>query len=428
MASKIVSLRPRAEREESPHLGLYLRAGFNSQKDIRDALASGHSGYHGVVFDAANIQKQKNLLHAVRSRPLEAILDPQTLAPGFDAGRTKTVSSIEWAGECAHSPEAFGEDSQRALATSIADCVARHGFTGVLAPTHFVSGANDPWLNIDAQTCGLLRTELEKRQCNDVIVIYSLSMPMAVFRQPDKRSRIISKLPGYTAVALRLRIANFGKDATGQGLESYLEGARDFSRLGLPVVAHHLGGLIGLSCLAFGAVGGICHGVAMLEKFDIYKWTRPPSDNGGGGGKLVYIPRLDLFLKKPEAELLFGVKGAAAKFACRDTSIAQRGPKDMIGNPGVYFIAQRIRQISDVSEIPQSIRASEFVEREVRPLTDQALWAARTAIGSEKLEDKFKRNQARLDRLRPTFGTLAERSSNQDFADPPPFRAAARPK
>jgi hypothetical protein len=94
-----------------------------------------------------------------------------------------------------------------------------------------------------------------------------------------------------------LKVENFGGDATGEKLAAYTEACRDFHGLGIPVVGDHVGGLPGLGALAFGAVGGIAHGVTMQQNFAASSWRRPRLKRSGGPGWRIYIPQLDLLLK-----------------------------------------------------------------------------------------------------------------------------------
>jgi hypothetical protein len=40
------------------------------------------------------------------------------------------------------------------------------------------------------------------------------------------------------------------------------------------LVADHVGGIIGLAIMAFGATGGITHGVTLGERFDAGSWRK----------------------------------------------------------------------------------------------------------------------------------------------------------
>ena len=87
------------------------------------------------------------------------------------------------------------------------------------------------------------------------------------------------------------------------------------------MIGDHLGGLVGLGLLAFGAVGGPAHGVTSRERFDSSGWRkeRQPG-NGWSMSHRVYIRELDLMLKRDEARLLLeSTTRARSLFGCRDS-------------------------------------------------------------------------------------------------------------
>jgi hypothetical protein len=101
-----------------------------------------------------------------------------------------------------------------------------------------------------------LRTHLNDHGQEHVQVVYSLAIPYAVFRDATERRALIRGLRESRADALWLRIDGLGSNATPNGLRSYIEGARDFAKLSIPIVADGMGGIPGLSLLAFGVAGG----------------------------------------------------------------------------------------------------------------------------------------------------------------------------
>jgi hypothetical protein len=91
---------------------------------------------------------------------------------------------------------------------------------------------------------------------------------------------LVEALRGVPASAIWLQIDRFGSSSTPTAACTYINGAADVHELGLPVVGDHVGGLVGLGMLAFGAVGGIAHGVTMHERFDTSRWRRVEAKAG----------------------------------------------------------------------------------------------------------------------------------------------------
>ena len=94
-------------------------------------------------------------------------------------------------------------------------------------------------------------------------------------------------------------------------------GPDDFHSLGVPLIGDMMGGLRGLSALAFGAVGGICHGVTQKERFSASSWTRPASSSNPGftWPTRIYVAPLGIHLKREEATAFFGARGPATDAA-----------------------------------------------------------------------------------------------------------------
>ena len=57
---------------------------------------------------------------------------------------------------------------------------------------------------------------------------------------------------------------------------------------------------MGLSLLAFGAVGGLSHGVTLGERFDTASWHKVPEEGKKvfGAKMRIYLPMLDLMLPR----------------------------------------------------------------------------------------------------------------------------------
>ena len=95
---------------------------------------------------------------------------------------------------------------------------------------------------------GVLRIEEER----------STGAPASLARFKQAACSALAALGDVPADQLWFRISGFGSDATPMGLRRYIAAVMDFQRLGLPIVADAVGGLVGAAIAAFGAAGGIC--------------------------------------------------------------------------------------------------------------------------------------------------------------------------
>src|SRR5205085_2527878 len=137
-----------------------------------------------------------------------------------------------------------------------------------------------------------------------IALFFPLALPMSILRDPSSRRIIINELRELQMDALWLRVENYGSDASGEKVRSFIECVTHFQELKLPIVADFVGGIPGLSPLAFGAVGGIAHGVMVFESFRASHWKKPTEGNPRTPSHRVYFHELDLLLVPSQAEAL----------------------------------------------------------------------------------------------------------------------------
>lgn len=407
-------------------LGLYVRAGRVDQKDLQNFIAAGLAAFSGVVFEAKRVHQQKELLSLLLERRLDAVLDPQTQAMATIGGYDRSMDGLPWSKKQPHSKADFATPFQRRqLADEIAQFAAKYGFTQVLAPTHVIIGPDDPWLAIDVACAKTLRSALERHGAGHVQLNYSLAISYEAFRTPAKRQAVLAQLHGVAADCLWLNIDGCGSASSPTAIMRYGDAAVDFQALGIPVVADHAGGLMGLSLLAFGAVGGLAHGVTLGERFDASSWHKPRQGQAFSPKVRVYIPQLDLLLPRDDAEKFFESGGGKARsaFGCRDTHCCARGIIDMLDAPGRHFLYQRTRQVAGLAQIPESLRPSQFLEEQVRRASDLALMATKLTL-PDMLAQKAVKQSKRLNDLRIVLGPYAQKRRGASFARHPMTRIA----
>lgn len=431
MPSNIVQIpvTPRVIRPAPPPLGLYFRPGWNEHKDVLSALEAGKTAFFGVVFDPARLDRQKELRERVLTLRLEAILDPRTQASALPGGYSTELGALPWGAGRQHAPADFQGPQQRKIANTIAAFANQHGFTAVIAPTHFIQSANDRWLSIDAGSARSLWNELNRSSGRRVPIFYSLALSSAAFRDREQREAIIHALVGLPISALWLKVDGFGVNASPTALRIYIDALSDFHQLGIPIVADQVGGLIGLSALAFGSVGGLSHGVTNGEQFSARSWMNKRSGDAFSPRKRVYFPDLDMMLKPEQAKTLLERSARTrALFGCNDPLCCPRGVTDMLQNPGQHFIHQRIEQISHLSRIPADVRTQRFLDKHIRSATDKALAVANIGWKDEALSKKTQQLRKRLDNLRIALGQQALERPGTSYSSIPETRASREAK
>ena len=246
-------------------------------------------------------------------------------------------------------------------------------------------------------------------------------MPYSVLRDGAQRRSVIDALRSVDVDAIWLRVGGISASAgSPAAVKAYIAAAAEFHALGIPVVADQIGGLFGLSLLAFGAVGGISHGITMGERFDHGRYRRPSNGTPFTPSRKVYVPALDLMLKPTLAEeLVRSSPRNKGMFGCRDKHCCPRGVDDMLGNPARHFMVQRINEVAGLSQIPESLRPQRFLDRHLRPATDAAVAAAAVPWSDEGMCEKTEKHRKRLDALRITLGNQAAKHPPVSFAKHP---------
>lgn len=416
-----VSPMPRLVRSAPSPLGLYFRADLNAHTTLSQLLVSGQRSYHGVVIDATRTKRHADLLKEAERSRLECILDPCTQASATIGGYTDKQGDLPWGRKRPHLTEDFKGASLKALTSSLAGFAVQHRFSQVMAPTHYLGSADSSWVDVDVEATHALRDALDRAGGKNIEVIYPLCMSYAVVRDEDQREALVKRLQQDLPVrSIWLRVDGCGAGSNPTQLRNYVHACRDFAACGLPLVADQIGGLPGLSLLAFGAVGGIATGVAMGERFDASAWHRDRVQGAGFAPQpRVYLPTVELMLKPLEARQLFDrhirLKG---QFGCSDPDCCGRGLFDMLEKPARHFVVQRIKQIAELSQHVHSSRATIFLDRSVRPMTDQALLLSKVTGLDQDLMDRLSKHRHRLDATRVMLGKLLEGQS--------PDRAALR--
>lgn len=422
--STLEALSPRAVKAAPEPLGWYLRPSYIDHRAIADAVAGGSVGLHGVVFDALHEERHSELRHLVLERNRDAILDPRTQELGSTGAFNQRMSGLPWALDRPHVPDDFSDLRYRGVVDLIARYVVEKRYTAVLAPTHYIDSANSPWLEVDARCTAHLRRCLDVAGAKDVPIFYSLALSYEAFRTAGERGTIVDKLKGLPVAAVWIKISQSGA-LTHAAVRNVVKGAADFHALGAPLVGDMMGGLRGLSALAFGAVGGICHGVTQKERFNARPWTRVREDDNSGftWAPRVYLARLDVHLNRKEADAFFGARGSKSRFGCGDRVCCPKGVKDMLDNPVRHSLVQRSGEIQRLSDVPQHLRAQGFLEETLRPTTDAAVFAESLSFEAQgHLARRMSENRKVLERLRVGLGRFVEEGPVVSYSRAPQRR------
>lgn len=415
-ATKKVNDLPTLVRPMPEPAGLYLRTRKQDRSPLLQLLSSGTTNLSGLVFDPLRMKQDKELRDLVTKRYLDAVLDSKTQQLGTEYGFGEKLAALPWGGNGVQRVEDFLGQNGRRKAAAISGFVHQHGLTAVLAPTHLIRGSSDPWLAADVDTTKRLQDELSSSAAK-VAIFYSLALPYSLLRDHGEREAIIRMLEDAPIDQLWLKIDGLGNNATQAGVANYIEACGEFHSLRVPILADHFGGFPGLALVAMGAVTGLSHGITVGEQFDSSPWVKPRDGDIHSLRTRAYIPRLDVNLDiKLARRLANNSPRLRAMFACHDRGCCERGLTDMLENPGKHFAYQRMRQLDALGRIPSSMRAREFVDNDLRQLTEDLIKATSFDLGDDKLEKRLVLHRRRLDGLRVMLSKHLAREVRQTTA------------
>lgn len=419
--SNVVQLpRPAEARARPDPLGFYVRVGFNDHVELLDLIATGERGVFGFVFEAQNVIRHRELIIEARKRGFEVILDPKTQPMALPYGYKDSLTTLPWAADRHHVLSDFDGDKGRDKAEKIVEFALTYDFTKVLGPTHLLSGANDPWLRRDIAMMAWTSNNISKAG-KRLGLLYSLALPVAALRKTEERRALLSATNDAPCEAIWLKVENFGDSSTGEKTAAYIDACRDLHRREVPVIGDHIGGLPGLGALALGGLGGMAHGVTMQQNFSASSWRRP-SKGGGGASRRIYFPGLDMLMKPAAAEALLKSPRMKARCGCHDTHCCPHGIKDMISRPARHALYQRAREIEGIGILPPTLRASNYIERHVRNVSDTVAALATVSGLDPDLQKSLVKKQEHMGLFRRAMAHAAENVDEKSFAISPKRR------
>lgn len=231
----------------------------------------------------------------------------------------------------------------------------------------------------------------------------------ATLRDPVQRRAFIAGLNDLPFDNLWFRISGFGADASPAGLRRYIAAVMDFIQLDRPIVADGVGGLASLAILAFGAAGGICHGVAEKERFDASDWNKPPQPRGQSFGreKRVLIGAMDRLLTEKQLEALMSAPGARKALSCGDLSCCPHGLDDMLKNPKAHYLRQRARAVQELAHIPDARRIQHYLDKQLTPVERASRNVAKLKVGDDGLKKILEKSSERLEKIHSVLDDLS---------------------
>jgi hypothetical protein len=406
-------LMPRLIHAVPPQLGTYLRPNRVDHKALLAFLAEGTpGGLEGLVFDPTLDTIHAELRAEAHERRIETVLDTRAMELALEGGYVGARCALPWAGAEMHRADSLRGTLGRECVKHIVDWAVPRRFSSILAPTHYLAaGVADPWFDIDRDLTISLRDALDAAWLTDVPIYYPLAIKGEAFFDSRQREELRINLAALPIDAIWLRVQPFGTRSGGTVVRNYIRACADLHASALPLIAEK-SGTTGLALLAFGAVGGIESGITIGEHFDANSLI-----SRRDGGKpftpqaRVYVAALQTFLSKKQSRAFFENRTIRSYFACKERC-CPRGSDDMLLNPKRHFLRRRTAEISRLSALPESVRASRYMEEILRPATDQMAKAV-------KVEPQLETTRQRLDMLRSVLGAVLDNAQPTSFSAVP---------
>ena len=277
-----------------------------------------------------------------------------------------------------------------------------------------------------------LRRSLDSEGGSHIAIDYPVILPHVMLNETSVRGAIVSSLGDLPIENVWFRASGFGPDAGPLTLRRYLVAIAAFHNLGKPIVADYLGGLIGLSSLAFGVVSGVSQGIGERERFDAGSWHKPPEprDDEAEFGRAVRVPMpfIGRSATLHELDVLVSARGGRRLVACGDPNCCLHGYSDMISDPRRHAAGQVFRAISNLEHVPDLRREAYFLEgpmaeadrtaRQLRLLRPSAAEASKRKVDLGRLMKRLEehshrlgRNLSMLEALHETRGDEGPRAS-----------------
>lgn len=398
--SNVFSLHP--QKHPVSHI---VRIGHTGHRTLENLHSAGRAPIAHAVVDAGHSLRQKELVETLSNSGAEIILDTKAAELASLAGIHSKASQLPWANAGRpHDANDWAGQKGVQLTQAVADFAIVSGIDRVLSPAHLIRNVESPWLVTDLQSTHNLRRALDQSGGENIQVDYHLMLPIGLLKEVDQLQAVLQRIRSAPVDNVWLRVSGYGMDGSPAGTKHFIEAAWELSKFKKPLIADQVGGLIGLALAAFGAVGGICHGVAEMENFRTSGWNRPPG-GGGSSEKRIYLPQLDIYLYKSKAEIFMAGRNARSLVTCNDRKCCQK-PEDMFNQSQAHALTQSARVIEQFNDQPE-LRRIDYLLGKIIPETGRNLRKARNIkISDETLTKRLAKKSDRLDLMHQTLERL----------------------
>lgn len=405
----------------------YLRVGYNDHRLIENKLSAGDTRINRAVLDASCLERHSGLVKTLQARGAELVLDPRTAELAMPVGRRDTLQGMPWSSlAVASEPSQYDAGRIRRITRNIAEMAISGGFSAVLAPAHYLSSSSDRWIDADVELTKSMRSELDALGAGHIHIYYPLLIPYGWLSSHEMMISLAGILSTMPINAVWLRVSNFQNDKSAAAVRHYIEGARVLLSSNRPVIADHVGGFSALAIVAFGAAGGLAHGIGAHETFKVANWKKVGSD-GFGIRKRVYIADADLYIDARTFGPVLENPVIRARMGCKNKQCCPRGMDDMFGNAKAHTINACFEQLALLAENTPSQRPITFIRQALIRTGANLIKLDHALSDHPELQKRIQRKRRFVDDLRLTLESLNVETDVNVRRSSIPRRAPFRP-
>ena len=329
-------------------IGHVIRTGDTFYRKLERLHAEDRLPAGAVIVDASRVRFQRQFVQALRDQRADISLDTKAAelsAIGKFRGRAKEAPWAPVEEDRPLKPDDFKAGANIDLFGKIARLAIEVGVTSVMAPTHFLrQGGEDAWLLIDRESVLALRDALDREGGNRIGIDYPLILPHTFLPDEGHRKHLMAAICDLPIDNLVLRLSGFGADAGPLTIRRTLIAIHKLHPLGYPILLDHIGGLVGVSTIAFGIASGIAHGIGERERFDGRDWHKPQKvrETGTSFGSPIYlpVPGLDKSFRIADLEVIANAPGGHRLVVCNERECCPRGLISMQNDPRAHIARQ----------------------------------------------------------------------------------------
>ncbi len=407
--SNIVHLYPPTPLPPPQKIAHYLRIGFREHVLGDRMRAEGRFAGQGFVFDACHAETQADLIQDLRLEGRELILDTDVAEQSVPGRFSGTVANAPWAHKDRPlEADDFQAGPNRSVLEPISRFAVSKGFHTILSPAHYLGGDQFFWFDIDRRSCEAVRNALDREGGKRIGINYALILDNAQIKDADLVKQIVAGLKDLPIAALWLRVAGFGVDATGAGVDKMARAVLQFHQLGIPIIMDRLGGLTALALSSFGVTSGYTNGLKGKDGFQTGGWLKPRGGGGGGNDRAVFVSGLDRRVPVKEMKALFDASATARTvYGCRDTGCCSSID---------VMLREQQKSASDLSQVPEAHRPDFYLDNYLDTMRVKAERSVRLKKAPDDFLKKAEKATIRLTRMKTALEQTSQRTGHIPFA------------